>query len=181
MVAIGLIAALCVCFQGNVVFARIAGYVRMVPGLVRYIYFDGPTPPDFLFLPASKLRWYLWLTPFTILRESLVPLLVCVTPAALLFRLRRPRPAWGRILRQPGAIACLSVLAATLLVVDLTWLGVSIPTRFINMGGVVTASWFVLLVTRRWRSEPGWVDRLGRAVGVGWIVLAGIDLIPISF
>jgi hypothetical protein len=40
------------------------------------------------------------------------------------------------------------------------------------MGLAVLVSWVTLLAGRRWRAEPSWVDRFGRAVGVYWI-LAG--------
>jgi hypothetical protein len=41
------------------------------------------------------------------------------------------------------------------------------------IGMAVLTSWMTLIVGRRWRAEPTSVDRLGRAVGVFWIV-AGV-------
>jgi hypothetical protein len=38
----------------------------------------------------------------------------------------------------------------------------------------VLTSWMTLIVGRRWRAEPTWVDRLGRAVGVFWIVAGAV-------
>jgi len=39
----------------------------------------------------------------------------------------------------------------------------------------VAAGWLLLFVSGRWRSEPFWIDRIGRALGVFWIAI-----IPIS-
>jgi hypothetical protein len=45
---------------------------------------------------------------------------------------------------------------------------VTLVTRF---GGLsVLASWMTLLVRRQRHAEPSWVDRLGRAMRVAWIV-----------
>lgn len=43
-------------------------------------------------------------------------------------------------------------------------------------GVVVAASWMLALIGRRWRAESTWVDRLGRALGIGWIV-AGLAVV----
>ena len=32
-----------------------------------------------------------------------------------------------------------------------------------------------LAVAGRWRAEPSWVDRLGRALGVFWVLLIGLE------
>jgi hypothetical protein len=37
-------------------------------------------------------------------------------------------------------------------------------------GFVVAGAWIALGIAGRWRPEAGWIDRLGRAVGVFWIV-----------
>jgi hypothetical protein len=36
----------------------------------------------------------------------------------------------------------------------------------------VMALWGILVLGRRWRAAPDWTDRLGRAVGAAWIVVA---------
>ena len=38
-------------------------------------------------------------------------------------------------------------------------------------GLAVLASWVTLVAGRRWRPEPSWVDRLGRALGLLWVLL----------
>jgi hypothetical protein len=39
------------------------------------------------------------------------------------------------------------------------------------VGIAVTAAWVNLAVCDRWKPEAGWIDRLGRAVGVCWIAI----------
>jgi hypothetical protein len=39
------------------------------------------------------------------------------------------------------------------------------------IGAAVLGAWSALAATRRWRAEPTWIDRAGRALGAFWIVL----------
>jgi hypothetical protein len=34
----------------------------------------------------------------------------------------------------------------------------------------VAAGWLTLALLGRWRPEKSWIDRLGRVLGVGWII-----------
>jgi hypothetical protein len=45
------------------------------------------------------------------------------------------------------------------------------------VGGSVAVGWCAMVVCRRWRSEPGWVDRLGRVLGFAAIGTALLGLI----
>jgi len=38
------------------------------------------------------------------------------------------------------------------------------------VGPGVMGAWLALILIGRWRSERGAIDRLGRLVGIGWIV-----------
>lgn len=40
------------------------------------------------------------------------------------------------------------------------------------VGLSISASWMTLLLGRRWRAEASWIDRLGRALGVLWILIS---------
>ena len=42
-------------------------------------------------------------------------------------------------------------------------------------GQAVAAAWLLLVASGRWRSEPAWLDRLGRGLGAYWI-----GIIPFS-
>jgi hypothetical protein len=41
---------------------------------------------------------------------------------------------------------------------------------------VVATAWLMLALSGRWRSEPSWIDRLGRIIGVFWV-----GLLPLSW
>ena len=116
------------------------------------------------------------------------PFLVSTTVAVFIFRLRTPRPAWRRLRRQPGWVACASALAASLWFLAETFgrglirdtmnqrvfimsdsLAVQLGVTLRDTGLAVAAVWMTLLLTGRWRAEPSWIDRAGRILGVLWI------------
>jgi hypothetical protein len=133
-----------------------------------------------------------WMVPIA---ERVVPFLPCLAAwngAFLITRLRGPRPRWRRLVFQPGfvaAVVALSILAAESLLlfgsatIDGQF-GRSSP-QFIALfvangvvlvthhaGWAVAVSWCTLAFAGRWRPEPSWVDRWGRALGCTWIILA---------
>lgn len=97
-----------------------------------------------------------------------------------------------RVLRRPGPSACVgglgttaaclfaSVWLAPLLMFPLqpeplperAVLALQVCRAMTTGGFAVQAVWTVLLMGRRWRPEPSWQDRAGRAVGIWWIVWA---------
>ena len=104
--------------------------------------------------------------------------------AVLAARFLPPRPGLRRISRQPGAVACAAGAAAMAmggLVVGPLWLfrKVSIssadrsfwPFFEARIFPAVAAAWVALALAGRWRAEPSWVDRAGRALGAYWIAL----------
>jgi hypothetical protein len=120
--------------------------------------------------------------------KVVVPFLAVWTPALLLLRLRQPRPCLKRLARQPGAVA--SAVATLAIAIVAVWilslwaagsrfmlssdlagafLGYSSEISFAVAGG-----WSVLAFSGRWRSEPSWIDRTGRATGVAWIATVGL-------
>ena len=133
-----------------------------------------------------------WMVPIA---DRVVPFLPCLaawTGAFLVTRLRGPRPRPRRLVLQPGfvgAVAALSILAieSLLLFGSATIDGqfgrsspYMIATFVVNgvvllahhAGWAVAVSWSTLALTGRWRPEPSWVDRCGRALGCTWIILA---------
>lgn len=120
-------------------------------------------------------------------------------------RLRRPRPARTLLMRQPGWIAC---FAASIAVIgptiyervgdyvlirqmsrngmgEIPWQGTLISQHAVMVIGVAVAvSWVILVLGGQWRAEPSWIDRSGRAIGVGWLLLtAGMtaqDLVALA-
>lgn len=102
-------------------------------------------------------------------------------------RWRRPRPPARRLLRQPGAVACLAVVAATPLGFALYWAQVGLhvadpdsPLFLRNnlawdaaarwAAPAVVGSWVALALGGRWSPERSWLDRAGRILGCFWMI-----------
>jgi hypothetical protein len=127
--------------------------------------------------------------------------LVTSTCAWVVLRFRRPRPSWLRMMRQPGAVACLS--ASMAFAIFQAWeianqilarcLGVRhVGNGFVEIwepeylskirqgglvGVTVLVAWLFLALGRRWRAEPIWLDRSGRLLGIIWVATAPISAI----
>lgn len=103
--------------------------------------------------------------------------------ALLLLQYQRPHPRRGRLARRPGhAACCVAALALAVGAVhELTrfafralterpssfhesWVTVSA-----RVGPAIAGAWLLLALSGRWRSDPGWSDRLGRLLGCCWI------------
>jgi hypothetical protein len=146
----------------------------------------GPGPAFLAFLQART--WF----EFSVLGLS------TLTIAQIAFRLLPPRPTWHQLMRQPGWIACLSAAPVMSILITRHWLAWAIeralgypgltlsafalgPSSWFPgssaqaAGTAVVASWLILRLGGRWRGEPGWVDRLGRAIGVAWIATIPIE------
>jgi hypothetical protein len=61
------------------------------------------------------------------------------------------------------------VIVATLVIIDLEWEGLIRPSALTMLGISLVLLWPILKLPP-WHAEPTWVDRLGRGVGLGWIV-----------
>ena len=134
------------------------------------------------------------------------PMLLSLTIAALVLAARRPRPPLRRLVRRPGVVSCLAALAgfayaATLVlagylehrhVVNLQvgkyqdiWMGWQYLARFAgpqNAGMATLGAWLAALCYGIPRPSADWRDRLGRAMGAGWLLLLlaayARDLLP---
>jgi hypothetical protein len=126
----------------------------------------------------------------TMLADDSAILLACGTLAFLALRLRRPRPGWRHLARQPGMTACGAVavwgaVECAMLILDrarlarrsfVFWGFPPVSTSFYQMlpsiaAPAVTVAWLTLAFTSCCRAEPGWLDRSGRALGVAWLAL----------
>ena len=112
-------------------------------------------------------------------------------------RLVSPRPRWRGLWRQPGLIACSTSTAG---VAFLCWsmavlcliapdrqieimlepIAMTVVVSQIIIGMTVLVGWMILLIGGRWRAEPTWIDRLGRAIGVYWIA-STLTIVPLLF
>jgi hypothetical protein len=97
-------------------------------------------------------------------------LLLGMTPAFLVLRLRRPRPPLRALVRQPGTVAALAMVFGLFWGTGgLLWLlpgevdsFTAAPTA---IGGAVAVGWIVLALARCWKPEAEWIDRMGRVLG----------------
>ena len=104
--------------------------------------------------------------------QLLSSLSVGLMVAQPLLRLRHPRPEPRRLLRQSGFVACMVSMAGALVafaIMGSDWFSESA----LGLGPIRVVGLILLWIVSGlppWRTEPSWIDRLGRAVGWGWIV-----------
>ncbi len=115
--------------------------------------------------------------------QAIGMLIFGVTPIFFILRLRRPRPSWRPLLVQPGMVAALAMVFGLFWVTGLVHILMpgqidAMTGPWIVIGGTVALAWVILALFRRWKAEPGWLDRLGRLLGamaignafLGWLV-----------
>jgi len=150
-------------------------------------------------LAAPPEGWSSWgwalFSIYGLVATVLVPFCAAWTLAILGLRLRRPHPRLRRLACQPGALACyaaafalvpaavgllgLAVLSARNEVELRSWepiQGLAFVLVPALTGFAVLGSWATLLVGRRWRAEPSWIDRAGRVLGLYWIGAIALPL-----
>lgn len=122
---------------------------------------------------------------------ELNPLLVVYAPTLVFLRLRKPRPSCRRLAVQPGFAACCAIVLVYVTggclhtlgqvlspsyghpiatkVHSLVWVWNVLYTHQVIAGYAVASVWLMLLLGGRWRPEPSWLDRMGRALGLCFI------------
>ncbi len=113
----------------------------------------------------------------------LLNFLFFLLPAFLIVRLRRPRPALCSLIYQPGFVACALPVFIVLATLPLALIpssgrageviGIAVQILLVV---TVPLAWVLLIVTRRWSAERGWIDRLGRILGVLAMVCTPVHL-----
>ncbi len=147
---------------------------------------DGPN--------EGSLNWFGRTADGLVRISAVLPFLMTFTPAVLLMRLRRPRPRWRKLARQPGVAAC----SAAMVPMVVAWLQIAYAecqpryeSFFMQGGGGgrlfrdcgfhaglwVLAAWLALTLSGRRRSERSGIDRLGRVVGAGWLMMLAIQIL----
>jgi hypothetical protein len=124
--------------------------------------------------------------------EFIPPLLAVSSVTLLGLRLRRPRPPLFVLAREPGTVACavasLIMVPASLAILAwhhqavgslrVAWnrAATDLQPEYLSgltllIGLAIAVTWLVMKAKRRWLAAAGWLDRLGRLVGAGWIVM----------
>jgi hypothetical protein len=140
----------------------LAGIRAYSPAFCSYQYTSIPPPPWLNWLAVVLSNWAFYLSPLP----------AAWTLAALMLRLRSPRPHVRRLMRQPGTVAG---IAATMLILigvvhyllDLhnpSWHDIPFQYTTFSLGCGVGVAWLILSLSMRWRAERSWIDRLGRSV-----------------
>lgn len=126
------------------------------------------------------------------------PILTAWTIAIIALRLRTPRPRPGTLAREPGVAACLAALIA--ISTELLWalaIEIGVPdrgwrSRFVfqpvceGAPYAIAGAWLAIAMIGRWTAASNWVDRLGRIIGLLWMIaflgrlicFVVIDLLP---
>ncbi|MDG3002655.1 hypothetical protein [Paludisphaera mucosa] len=99
------------------------------------------------------------------------PVLMLVGATLLILWIRPPSPPWRETFHRPGFWAC---CAPPLAVLPFVLFGGITSFRFtpLILSAAVGVAWLVQALRRRWRPEPTWIDRSGRALGCCWLGLA---------
>jgi hypothetical protein len=144
--------------------------------------------------PAYTQNWFGRMTDGPVGVSRALPFLITFTPAVLVMRLRRPRPRWRRLVRQPGMAACCAAFIPCVVALmrfahqewrptvvsvdDFVWAwGPLFGDLWLDAGLWVLAAWLVLALSGRRRSERSGIDRLGRVVGAGWLMILAIRIL----
>lgn len=97
-------------------------------------------------------------------------LLGFLVPAVLIVGIRPPRTRLRQLVRWPGFGSCLLLGLYPLVRLEAWWLGGehAVAAADAAMAGVLL---WAVLGRRPWHPEPAWLDRLGRGIAFGWIVI----------
>ncbi len=134
------------------------------------------------FFPNYRLAVILWWI------VGLYHCVAVVTMALLALRLRRPHARLRRLTCQPGTVACAAVTLAvcvemieqipsaiqSYLLGGQPWWDVG-HLAYWDMDGpyesvAVAAVWLLMVSSRRWKREPGWIDGFGIILGAFWLI-----------
>jgi hypothetical protein len=114
-----------------------------------------------------------------------VPCIACWTLTLVgICLLRSGTPRWRRM-RQPGFVAGIAlILSVTLGAIPWVMLllngagGIDgqdlVLLAPLQVGPAIMTAWSIHLLSRRWRPERSWIDRLGRALALTWLPLAAL-------
>jgi hypothetical protein len=151
-------------WDGMVLIAAIGGGLALGKMVFAEHYPKWPIPPEFHLHYAIACG-----------HSAAVPGLTALSIAYFPIRLRRPRPTLVQIMVQPGFVACFTSSAGVLGLVAMfsREARLSVLAEFLSLfiGMGVAMQWFVLWSGGWLKPEPGWIDRMGRLLGLCWIAM----------
>jgi hypothetical protein len=133
---------------------------------------DDPRRPGLVSTPRYRAGYAI-----QYVHDLTLPCVAMLSIAAVVLRLRKPRPGAVEMVQQPGC------LASGVAVCGMACVGLMALTqpfgRMFNLffslslfnGVMVGFAWISRAIGGRWKPEPGWIDRLGRVLGAAWIAL----------
>lgn len=144
--------------------------------------------------PAFESSWSIGM--FMELASSI---LTCWSIAIVIAAAWGPRGSFRTRARGPGLITCMSVLVS--LVMNVTWFvfvlwgsgeyvlgdghmyGLAIKAVVENWSPVVAiiCAWLALALAGAWKGERSWIDRLGVAIGIGFVLHAAAMSYQVAF
>jgi len=104
-----------------------------------------------------------------------------LVPALLVIRFLWPRPPLRSIVRQPVFGVCVTLLLGLLVMVDLRYLGLLSSSPLIPVLALSPLLLWMITGLRPWKFEPSWIDRTGRAAGIGWITASILYLLLVKY
>ena len=110
-----------------------------------------------------------------LLLRTLCPVLLGVMIAQPLLRVRRPRPPLSQVVRQSGFAICMFGIALVCLLLsmgDWWFSGLALTLGMTRL--IILFMIWPLLGLRPWLKEQSWIDRIGRGVGLGWIIAIAV-------
>jgi hypothetical protein len=156
-----------------IMIAAIAGFYAISRGTLLW-----PNDPnDFPFWQRLGRRWGV--------------LLMFLSAAMVVIRLRSPRPRCRRLWIQPGFTACVAALVGAAANAGSTALKLhavlslreyytvaQLCESWPYSGPAVLGVWLALILSRRWRPERGAIDRVGHLIGWLWIIEFAFSEMP---
>jgi len=161
--------------------------------------------PKFLSRQSSSGLYSFWLIQLEMNGFRLaLPFLWSLSAVVVLSTLLVPKPEQFHLFRSAGVIGCVISLGMTTLIAVTQYIFMAckfyaygrypgIHADFwvqywedmrdgsaadidIVPGAMIAGGWIVLAFIGQWRTERNWIDRLGRRIGLVWLLFSGISM-----
>jgi hypothetical protein len=110
-----------------------------------------------------------------IVQSSLTIALLNLAVGYVWIRLIPPRLPWLDMIRQPGVLVLILLIGIAFVCLALSALAPRVAQPNWIIAVALALSWAVACFHYRSRAEPGWIEVLGRAFGVGLVVALAVS------